>query len=155
METKPLDDLLVIAIEREEEARDFYRDLHDRVDDDLAKDTLVFLAREEEKHRDFLVRYRDGTAGPGSLRLTEAIDYRIAEHLEEPDITARMGSKDVYLVAAHRERQSHAFYQRLAESHPEGEVRDILLRMASEELKHKEKVEYLYSNTAFPQTAGG
>jgi hypothetical protein len=27
--------------------------------------------------------------------------------------------------------------------------------MANQELKHKEKVEYLYSNTAFPQTAGG
>jgi hypothetical protein len=28
-------------------------------------------------------------------------------------------------------------------------------RMANEELKHKEKVEYLYSNAAFPQTDGG
>ena len=28
-------------------------------------------------------------------------------------------------------------------------------RMANEEKKHKEKVEYLYSNTAFPQTDGG
>jgi hypothetical protein len=27
--------------------------------------------------------------------------------------------------------------------------------MANEELKHKEKMEYLYTNTAFPQTAGG
>jgi hypothetical protein len=27
--------------------------------------------------------------------------------------------------------------------------------MANEELKHKEKMEYLYANTAFPQTAGG
>jgi rubrerythrin len=31
----------------------------------------------------------------------------------------------------------------------------MLLRMAAEELKHKEKVEYLYTNTAFPQTQGG
>jgi len=29
------------------------------------------------------------------------------------------------------------------------------MRMAAEELKHKEKVEYMYSNTAFPQTEGG
>jgi len=27
--------------------------------------------------------------------------------------------------------------------------------MANEELKHKEKMEYLYANTAFPQTSGG
>jgi hypothetical protein len=31
----------------------------------------------------------------------------------------------------------------------------MLLRMADQELKHKEKVEYLYANTAFTQTAGG
>jgi len=34
-------------------------------------------------------------------------------------------------------------------------VKDLLNKMASEELKHKEKMEYLYTNTAFPQTAGG
>jgi rubrerythrin len=39
--------------------------------------------------------------------------------------------------------------------HPQGDVREIFLKMANEELKHKEKVEYLYSNTAFPQTSGG
>jgi hypothetical protein len=27
--------------------------------------------------------------------------------------------------------------------------------MANEELKHKEKMEYLYTNTTFPQTSGG
>ena len=32
---------------------------------------------------------------------------------------------------------------------------DMLLRMANEEKRHKEKVEYLYTNTAFPQTDGG
>ncbi len=31
----------------------------------------------------------------------------------------------------------------------------MLLKMADQEMKHKEKVEYLYSNTAFPQTSGG
>jgi hypothetical protein len=31
----------------------------------------------------------------------------------------------------------------------------MLLRMAQQELRHKEKVEYLYANTVFTQTAGG
>jgi rubrerythrin len=39
--------------------------------------------------------------------------------------------------------------------HSDPEVKNMLLKMASEELKHKEKMEYLYSNTAFAQTAGG
>jgi len=46
-------------------------------------------------------------------------------------------------------------YGDLSRLHPEGPVRDLLARMANEELRHKEKVEYLYANTAFPQTSGG
>jgi rubrerythrin len=83
------------------------------------------------------------------------IDYEIAEYLELPDIEKGMEAKDIYLVAAHRELNSYNFYKNLADIHPEGEVKDLLLKMANQELKHKEKVEYLYSNTAFPQTAGG
>ena len=43
----------------------------------------------------------------------------------------------------------------IADLHQDGEVKEILEKMASQELKHKEKVEYLYANTAFPQTSGG
>jgi len=58
-------------------------------------------------------------------------------------------------VAAERELKAYNFYTKLAEIHPEGEARDILTRMANEELKHKEKMEYLYDNTVFAQTEGG
>ena len=39
--------------------------------------------------------------------------------------------------------------------HSDSNLKEMLLKMANEELKHKEKMEYLYANTAFPQTAGG
>jgi rubrerythrin len=66
-----------------------------------------------------------------------------------------MSSQDVYLIASHRESRSHLFYSELAGLHTEGDTKTMLLKMANEELKHKEKMEYLYSNTAFPQTSGG
>jgi rubrerythrin len=47
------------------------------------------------------------------------------------------------------------FYTELAHLHADGDLREMLLKMANEELKHKEKMEYLYANTAFPQTSGG
>lgn len=155
MENKRLDLVIDVAIEREEEAKVFYLALRDRVEDAMARDTLEFLAGEEQKHRDFLVAYREGRVAAGGLRMAESVDYKIAEHLAEPETKEVMESKDVYLVAAHRELASYNFYMDLAEMHPDGEVKEMLLRIASEEMKHKEKVEYLYSNTAFPQTAGG
>ena len=47
------------------------------------------------------------------------------------------------------------FYSELANMNADGELKTMLLKIANEELKHKEKMEYLYSNTAFPQTSGG
>jgi len=79
----------------------------------------------------------------------------MAEYLEEPEVDENSKPEDVYLVASHRELRSHYFYTELAHLHADGDLREMLLKMANEELKHKEKMEYLYANTAFPQTSGG
>ncbi|MBU4316731.1 MAG: ferritin family protein [Proteobacteria bacterium] len=155
MPEKMLSEVIDTAIQREQDAYFFYRDIMDLVQDAQVKDTLEWIANEEIKHRKFLVDYRNGKFGATALRMTQAVSYKIAEHLDEPEISKEMKSEDVYLTAAHREMKSHAFYSELAKLHEGSEIGDILIRMANEELKHKEKVEYLYSNTAFPQTSGG
>ena len=152
---KHLLNLIDTAIRREEEAHAFYLDIHGRIDDAAARETIQWIAGEELKHKAFLEKYRDGGFGGSELRLSEVVYYKIAEYQAEPEVTPRMYSAEVYLVAAHRELRSHGFYSELAERHPQGEIRNMLLRMANEELKHKEKMEYLYANTAFPQTDGG
>jgi len=153
----PIEKVLRIAIRKEKEARQFYLDLVKRVEETSTRDTLAFLAREELKHKEFLERYLHGGFSEGSLRMNQVVDYKIVEHMEdepdEPD--GPLSPAKAYLIAAKREASSHRFYQELSHIHPTGPVRDLLLQMASEELRHKEKVEYLYANTAFPQTAGG
>jgi rubrerythrin len=152
---KRVSDILEIAIKREEDSYDFYMDIHSKVVDANVKDTLEFIAGEEKKHRAFLVDYRDGNFGKTALRMSDVVDYKIAEYLEEPEVGESLKPEDVYLVASHRELRSHHFYTELANLHADGDLREMLLRMANEELKHKEKMEYLYANTAFPQTSGG
>ena len=152
---KQLSEVLDIAIQREVEAYDFYMDIYARVEDQSVKDTLEFIAGEEKKHKAFLVNYREGNYGADALRMADVVEYKIAEYLEEPEIQDNMSSQDVYLIASHRESRSHQFYTELAGLHSEGDTKTMLLKMANEELKHKEKMEYLYSNTAFPQTSGG
>lgn len=155
MEDKTISEVIDTAIQREEEAYTFYMDLYDQIEDVSVKETLEWIAGEERKHKAFLINYREGQFGSQALRMSEAVHYKIAEHQEEPEIAKDMKREDVFLIASHRESRSYQFYSELAEMHPMGEVRDILARMAGEELKHKEKMEYLYANTAFPQTAGG
>ncbi|MCE5261938.1 MAG: ferritin family protein [Deltaproteobacteria bacterium] len=152
MKNKDSESIIERAIQNEQEAYDFYMDLSCKIADREAKDTLVFLAQEEKKHKAYLLQYRQaGFTGPSR----PVIDYKVAENLVKPDVKKDMDSKDVYLIAANRELNAHNFYKGLAELHPAGDVREMLLRMADEELKHKEKFEYLYANTAFTQTAGG
>ncbi|PKL38486.1 MAG: hypothetical protein CVV44_11415 [Spirochaetae bacterium HGW-Spirochaetae-1] len=155
MENNNLKNIIENAIKREEEAFAFYTKLQGIVTDTTAKDALNFLAEEEKKHKEFLVAYRDGKTSGSSLRMNDVIDYKIAQHVEAPETGGKMDTKDVYLAAAHREMSSYTFYKELSGMQPAGEVKDMLLRMANEEMKHKEKVEYLYANTAFPQTQGG
>ena len=147
--------LIDTAIRREEDAYAFYTDLQGRASDAAVKDSLEFIAEEEKKHKAFLVKYREGGFNTSSLRLSEVTYYQIAEHQKEPDTGESMSSADVYLVASHREARSHKFYTELANLQTDAAARSMLLKMANEELKHKEKMEYLYSNTAFPQTSGG
>ncbi len=152
---KRVSDILEIAIKREEDAYDFYMDIHSKISDATVKNTLEFIAGEEKKHKAFLVSYRDGNFGEKALRMSDVVDYKIAEYLEEPEVNENLKAEDIYLVASHREFRSHLFYTELAHLHAEGDPREMLLKMANEELKHKEKMEYLYANTAFPQTSGG
>ncbi len=152
---KSVSEIIDLAIQREEEAYDFYMDIYNKLEDQSVKNAIEFIAGEEKKHKAFLVGYREGNYGAAALRMTEVVEYKIAEYLEEPEITEDTSSQEVYLVAAHRESRSHKFYVELANMHSERELKTMLLKMANEELKHKEKMEYLYANTAFPQTAGG
>jgi rubrerythrin len=118
--SKRISDILELAIQREEEAYEFYMDIYGRIDDPSVKDTLEFIAGEEKKHKAFLVNYREGNYGADSLRMTDVVEYKIAEYLEEPEIDGDMSSQEVYLVAAHRESRSRQFYTELANLHADG-----------------------------------
>jgi len=152
---KTVAEILDMAIGREEAAYEFYMDIYQKVADESVKETVEFIAGEEKKHKAFLVGYRDGNYGASALRMADVVDYKVAEYLEEPEIANNSSREDIYLVAAHREARSHRFYSELANMHTDGELKTMLVKMANEELKHKEKMEYLYANTAFPQTSGG
>jgi len=155
MKDLPVSEVLDKAIQREDEAYQFYMDILNYIEDKSIKEAIEWVAGEEKKHKDFLVNYREGRYGSDSLRMSDVVHYKIAEHQEEPEIAKDMRREDVFLVASHRELKSYNFYTELAELHPRGDTREMLIRIANEELKHKEKMEYLYANTAFPQTAGG
>lgn len=148
-------EILTKAIQREIEAQKLYRDLSGNVTNEATQDMLRELSRVEEKHEDLLRRYMRGEMAEGALGKDDMLDYRIAEHLEQPPITKDMRLDRVLLLAANREKASHEFYLDLALAHPPGKTRTLIEELASQELVHKQRVESLYTEVAFPQTDGG
>lgn len=143
------------AIAREEESWGLYEKLAGIVEDAASRDTLRFMAGEELKHKAMLQKYKSGELGTEALSLRSVADARVVEALGEPDIAGPLQHKDIFLFAAGREKAAHEFYRRMAELQPPGALQTMLYACAAEELRHKEKVEYLYCNAAFPQTDGG
>ena len=155
MKTITTEEILKTAIHFEELSFKFYKRLMETVLDDMTKDALDFLSREELKHKEFLVNYLQGKLTAKTIDLSQVHDGKIVEAFQAPATAPDLLQQDAFLLAAEREKLSHDFYLKLAGIHPEGEVRELLKKLALEELAHKEKVEYLYVNAAFPQTSGG
>ncbi len=150
-----LKEVLVKAINKEIESQRLYIDLSQKMSDEAARDAFQELARQEKGHQTLLEKYQRGELKKGVLSSGHAIDYKIAEHLDQPEISPDMKLQDTFLLAAKREKASHEFYLGLAQIHPPGEVKRLLKELAAQELQHKQRVEFLYTEVAFPQTSGG
>jgi len=150
-----LKEVLEKAIQKEIDSQRFYINLSQQMTDEVTKDAFQELARQEQGHHQLLEQYLRGELKGGTLSRRKVIDYKIAERLDQPEISSDMKLKDVFILAANREKASHEFYLRLAQIHPAGEVRRLIERLAAQELAHKERVEFIYTEVAFPQTNGG
>lgn len=150
-----LKEILAKAIQREIESQRLYSDLGRKMTDEAAKDAFQEMRRQERVHQELLEQYARGELKQGALSTGQLVDYKIAEHLDQPALSPDMKLKEVFLLAANREKVAHEFYRSLAGIHPAGDVRRLLGELAAQELQHKQKVEFLYTEVAFPQTNGG
>jgi rubrerythrin len=136
------------AITQEELSHEFYTRMAEVVASADTKETFQYLAKEELEHKQFL----QGCLTPQGCTLAgRPQDVHLAELLEAPAFHQDLSPKEALVIAMKREEGSYRFYQALAALQPPGEIRNFLERMAQVELSHKEKMEYLYDNTAFPE----
>ena len=147
--------ILKSAIQKEIVSWLLYKSLSRRMSQEIAKDTFNKLARQEKEHQNRLEAYQQGEVKEGTLPGAQAVNCKLAEYLEQPNIYPGMSFKDIFLLAANRERASRELYLRLAEIHPAGEAKKLLEELAAQELGHKQQLEFLYTEVAFPQTDGG
>ncbi len=136
------------AIAQEQLSHNFYRRLAEVVSHAETKETFLYLAKEELEHKQFL----ESCITPQGCKLVgQPKNVHLAELLEAPTFNEELSPKEALVIAMKREEGSYRFYMALASLQPPGEIRDFLEKMAKMELSHKEKMEYLYDNAAFPE----
>jgi rubrerythrin len=150
-----LQEVLEEAIQKEITSRFLYIGLRQRVKNQASKDAFQALAEQEEVHQKILEDYIHGNLKEGALSCGLIVDYKVAECLEQPEISPTMELKEVFLLAAKKEQAAHDLYQNLSVIHPNGHVRHLLEDLACQELEHKNRMEGLYTEVAYPQTDGG
>ena len=150
-----LHEVLESAIQKEIVSRNLYVKLSRTMQNRAAKDAFQILAGQEEIHQHILEDYLQGRLNDGTLSPGFVVDYKIADCLDQPEISANMEIKDIFLIAAKKEISSHLLYAELSAIHPPGAVKRLLEELASQELDHKNRIETLYTEVAFPQTDGG
>jgi rubrerythrin len=143
------------AINNELLSQSLYIGLRQRVKNQSSREAFQLLAEEEEKHKRLLEDYLAGKMKEGALNEGLVVDYKIAEHLEQPEISSTMELKDVFLLAANKEKSTYELYTCLSGIHPAGQIKHLFEELAAQELGHKKMIETLYTEVAFPQTGGG
>lgn len=139
---KTAEEILAFAIQKEQEAADFYNDLAGKSELVNVKDILLGFAKEELGHKAKLEGVKTGN------RLLNAdkkiADLQIGDHLVEIDLDATLGYQEALIVAMKAEKAAFKLYSDLATVTDDAELKEMLLGLAQEEAKHKLRFELEY-----------
>ncbi len=137
-----------LAIKREVEAYEFYKDVAERIGDKAIQKIFKTLATEEVGHKDLLERFKYNPDLPVKMSSPE-IDYHLAEEVELPELSINMKPADALALAMKKEQLAVEFYRKLANQTEDGDVKKLLLEIANMELSHKQKLENAYTDIAY------
>ena len=142
MEWKSVDDLLDYAIDREQEAHDFYVDLSNRVS--TMKNTFTGFAKEELGHKAKLQAVKSGKKLLASS--SKVADLKIGDYLVEveADDPETLDYQQALIIAMKKEDAAMRLYKDLAGRAGDPGIKDLLLGLAQEEAKHKLRFEVEY-----------
>jgi len=135
--------ILQFAIEREEEAVQFYTELQGMVSFKSKIDLLQNLADMERGHIKILENIRN-RASSTTIGVPQVDNLNISEYMLDIEPSPNMSYQDILIIAMKREEKANQFYSRLAEEADNGDVKNLFLKLASEEAGHKLHFEKIY-----------
>lgn len=146
---KSVDEVLDTAIEREQEAADFYQDLATRVDSEVMKGVFLQYAKEEQGHKKRLESIKaDKSLAPAAK---EVLDLKMSDYLVDVEATAKMSIQDALILAMKREKAAFKLYTDLAASTSDSTLKGTFLMLAQQEAQHKLRFEIEYDDHIYQE----
>jgi len=150
MEKDVFEGMIDIAIEREKEAYNFYKEVAVNQSDKGLSDIFNELANEEKNHRNLLETLKRDENASFKFESLKT-DYHLAEQTELPPLSINMKPVDAFALAMKKEQQAAEFYQDLAKRAQDEEIKQMCLNLARMELQHKQKIENAFVDIAYPE----
>jgi rubrerythrin len=133
---------LDFAIEREQEACDFYQDLAQRTENPALQKTLTAFAKVEMGHKEKLEAVKEGytaLTGPKDI-----VDMKIGDYLVAVTPNPKMSFQDLLILAIKRETAARDLYSDLANRVTDTTFKALFKQLAQEESSHKLSFETAY-----------
>jgi len=146
---KSVNEVLDFAIEKEEEARLFYLEWAEKLENKALREQFIIFSGEENKHKEKLQRVKSGsTFKPAAKQVT---DLKIVDYLVDIAPTPGMDYQEALIVAMRREKAAFRFYSDLAAMAQDEGLRETFLALAQEEAKHKLRLETEYEKEIYTE----
>ncbi len=141
---KSVDEVLNFAMEKEQEAADFYTDLAGRMQKPWMADLFRGFARQEMGHKAKLAEVKQGRRLLPSEQ--KVANLKIAEYTVDVASAPNMSFQDALILAMKREKAAFKLYIDLSLSTEDEGLKGAFQALAQEEAKHKLHIEVEYDN---------
>lgn len=145
MKLNSIDKVLDFAIEKEQDAADFYTDLAGKMKKKNMKEIFEQFALEEKSHKAKLQQVKGGKLDLSPVN-QKIMDLKIAETLADVDTDGKFDYQQALIVAMKNEKNSYRLYTDLAGMIDDPSVKQLFLGLAQEEAKHKLRFEIAYDD---------
>ncbi|MFH1830317.1 MAG: ferritin family protein [Pseudomonadota bacterium] len=150
MDKMELQRLFSIAINREVEAHQFYKNVAQRVENEEVKKVFLELAEQEMSHKELLEKYQYDPTLEMKFEAPD-IDYKVAEATELPKLSIDMKPADAIALAMKKEQQAMEFYLALAKGTKDEGLKKAFKTLAHMELEHKTRLEIVFVEIGYPE----
>jgi rubrerythrin len=146
MNREKFNEIIDFAIKGEQDAVKFYQDLQALVRFESRKELLHSYEVMEQGHVTILEKLRDKVFETGEVKIPEVSSLSISDYLLDVEPSADMNYQDIIITAMKKEEKAGKLYSDLASQSDDDQAKQVFLRLAAEEEKHKLYFEKIYDD---------